>query len=78
MSTVSVELSEPLYAAAGELARDAGVTVEHLVASAVAEKVSALAGADWLAARAAKADRAKFEAALAQVPDAEPEEHDRR
>lgn len=77
MSTVSVELSEPLFTVAGELAREAGVSVEQLMASALAEKVSALAGAGWLAARAAKGDRAKFEAALAQVADVEPDEQDR-
>lgn len=77
MSTVSVELSEPLFAVAGELAREAGVSVERLLATALAEKVSALAGPDWLAARAAKGDRAKFEAALAMVADVEPADEDK-
>ena len=77
MSTITVELPESLRAAAGELAREAGVTVGQLVASALAEKVSALAGPEWLAARAARGDRARFEEALGKVADVEPEERDR-
>ncbi|MBY0512912.1 MAG: hypothetical protein K2P78_03260 [Gemmataceae bacterium] len=70
-------MPESLHAAAVELARASGLTVDQLVASALAEKVDALAGPDWLAARAARGDRAKFEAALGQVADVEPDEHDR-
>lgn len=77
MSTVSVEVPESLHAAAGELARASGLTVGQLVASALAEKVSALAGPGWLAARAARGDRARFEAALGEVADIEPAEQDR-
>jgi len=32
---------------------------------------------EYLAKRAARANRKKFEEALAQVPDREPDEHDR-
>ncbi len=78
MSTVSVDVPESLHEAAGELARASGITVSQLVVSAVAEKLSALAGPEWLAARAARGDRALFEAALGQVADVEPEERDRR
>lgn len=78
MSTVSVEVPASLHAAAGELAQASGVTVGQLVASALAEKVSALAGPEWLAVRAVRGDRARFEAALAEVADAEPENRDRR
>ena len=77
MSAVRVELPASLHAAADEFAREAGVTVEQLVASALAEKVSALAGPDWLAARAARGDRVRFDEALGRVADVEPEEPDR-
>lgn len=77
MNTVSVELPESLHAAAAELARASGVTMDQLLASALAEKVSAMAGPGWLAARAARGDRARFEEALGQVADVEPEERDR-
>ena len=77
MSTVSVDLSDSLHAAAGELAREAGVTVSQLLASALAEKVSAVSGSGWYEARAAKGDRVLFEAALAKVADVQPDERDR-
>ncbi|MBL8867397.1 MAG: hypothetical protein KF873_00815 [Gemmataceae bacterium] len=77
MNIVSVELPESLHDAAGELARATGVTVGQFLASALSEKVAALAGPEWLAQRAARGDRSRFEAALRQVPDVEPEPHDR-
>jgi hypothetical protein len=43
----------------------------------VAEKIAALETEDYLSQRAARGSRKKFEAALAQVPDREPDEHDR-
>jgi hypothetical protein len=77
MSTISVDLPESLHAAAGEPARASGVSVGQFLASALAEKVAALAGPDWLAQRAARGDRSRFEEALRQVPDVEPEPRDR-
>jgi post-segregation antitoxin (ccd killing protein) len=77
VSTFSVDLPESLHAAADELARESGVTVEQFMASALAEKISAVAGPGWLAGRAARGDRARFEEALGRVADVEPEGCDR-
>jgi hypothetical protein len=77
VSTISVDLPESLHEAAGELARLSGVTVGQLLTSALAEKVSALAGPGWLATRAARGDRVRFEEALGRVADVDPEERDR-
>lgn len=68
---------ERLRTAADELARQSGVTMSQFLASALAETVSALAGPDGLAARAARGDRKLFEAALRKVADVEPDEQDR-
>lgn len=76
MSTVSVDIPESLHAAAGDLAREAGLTVGQLVAAALAEKVSAMAGPDWLARRAACGNRTRFDDALGRVADVEPDERD--
>jgi hypothetical protein len=76
MSAIRVDVPASLHAAADEFARESGLTVEQLVASALAEKVSALAGPGWLAARAARGDRVRFEEALRRVPDVEPEPQD--
>jgi hypothetical protein len=51
--------------------------VDQFVATAVAEKLSALATVDYLAERAKRGSRDKFDAVLAKVPDREPEPHDR-
>jgi hypothetical protein len=53
------------------------VSINQFVATAVAEKIAALETEDYLSQRAARGSRKKFEAALAQVPDREPDEHDR-
>lgn len=51
--------------------------MNQFIALAVSEKVSALRTQDYLAARSARGSREAFEAALARVPDVEPEEMDR-
>ncbi|MBX9681216.1 MAG: hypothetical protein K2X38_20870 [Gemmataceae bacterium] len=78
MNTVSVEVPASLHGAVSELARASGVSVNQIVASAIAEKVSALAGNDWFAARAAHGNRSAYDEALAKIADVEPEEDDRR
>ena len=77
VSTISVDIPESLHFAADELAQESGVTIQQLLASALAEKVSALGGANRLNARVGPADRAGFEEALSHVADIEPEEMDR-
>ncbi|MEZ4733057.1 MAG: hypothetical protein R3E79_38670 [Caldilineaceae bacterium] len=51
--------------------------MNQFIAVAVAEKISALATEEYICKRARRASRTKFEAALAQVPHAEPDEQDR-
>ncbi len=60
-----------------ELAQEEQVSINQLVVLAIAEKVSALKTEGYLEKRAERGDRAKFEAAMSQVPDVEPEEYDR-
>ncbi|MEZ4861583.1 MAG: hypothetical protein R3C14_09760 [Caldilineaceae bacterium] len=43
----------------------------------MAEKISATATEEYIRQRAERASRVKFEAALAQIPHAEPDEQDR-
>jgi hypothetical protein len=53
------------------------ISINQFIATAVAEKMAALMTEDYLQARAQRGDRDRYEAALAQVPDAEPEAQDR-
>ena len=55
-----------------------GVSVNQLISTVLAEKLSALATEDYLAVRSKRGNRKKFDAALAKVPDAVAEGLDRR
>lgn len=76
-SALAVHLPASLRAHLGEIAEREGITVDQFVASAVAEKVSALLTEDYLSARATRGTPERYAAALAQVPDAEPDADDR-
>ncbi len=77
MSTMSLRLSASLHRRAKELARQEGVSINQLVATALAEKISALSAGDYLEKRARRGNRSKFENALEKVKDAQPEEFDK-
>ena len=77
MSAISLRLPESLHERAREVARRESVSVNQLITLALAEKLSALKAEDYLEMRARRGSRARFEAAMARVPDAEPEEGDR-
>lgn len=74
---VSVQLPDSLQKQLKKCAQAEGTTVDELVASAVAEKVAALLDPDYLETRAKRASRARFEAALAAVPNTKPPRFDR-
>jgi hypothetical protein len=78
MSALSIRLPESLHRNAKIYAAQEGVSVNQLISSALAEKLAALAAQDYLEQRAARADRARFDAALAQVPDVEADGADAR
>ena len=77
MSTLSLRLPDSLHETAKALAMKEHVSVNQLIATAVAEKVSALMTEDYLEARAKKGRRKEFERILAKVPDVEQDERDR-
>jgi len=77
MGALSLRLPDSLHRKLGEVAEREGVSINQLISSAVAEKMSALMTEEYLAARAKRASRRKFEAVLAKVPDVEPDESDR-
>ncbi|HEY0370545.1 MAG TPA: toxin-antitoxin system HicB family antitoxin [Thermoanaerobaculia bacterium] len=77
MGALSLRLPESLHRKLGELAEQEGVSINQLITSAVAEKMSALMTAEYLEQRANRASRRKFKAVLAKIPDAEPEADDR-
>lgn len=77
MSTLSLRLPDSLHDRLRDLARKEGVSMNQLISTAVAEKISALLTLEYLEERAARGTRSKYEAVLAGVPDVEPEDRDR-
>lgn len=78
MTALSLRLPESLHRKLTELAEQEGISINQLINTAVAEKMSALMTEEYLAARAKKGSRRKFETALSRVPDVSPEEYDRK
>ena len=77
MGALSLRLPESLHRKLGEVAARDGVSINQWISSAVAEKMSAQLAQEYIAERAKRANRKKFDAILAKVPDVEPEEADR-
>jgi predicted transcriptional regulator len=74
MSTISLRLPESLHKRVRELARAEDVSINQLITTALAEKMSALMTVDYLEERAARGSRKKFERVMAKVPDVAIEE----
>ena len=66
----------PLRKKVRELAKSEGVSINQLIATALAEKMSALMTVDYLRERGALGDRSKYEAVLVRVRNVEPDEGD--
>ena len=68
MSTLSLRIPDSTHTRLKAWAQQDNVSINQFISTAVAEKLAALATLEYVQARAAKGDKAKFEAALAQVP----------
>ena len=77
MGALSLRLPESLHRKLGEVAARDGVSINQWISSAVGEKMSAQLAQEYIAERAKRASRKKFDAILSRVPDVEPEEADR-
>jgi len=77
VSAMSLRLPDWLHKQLRECAKREGVSINQLINSAAAEKLAALMTEEYLQARAKRASRKKFDAALRAVPDVEPEPLDR-
>jgi len=77
MSTLSLRLANSLHNEVKHLAKKEGISINQFIASAVAEKMSALMTENYLVERSKKGDKKAFLQAMAKVPDIEPEANDR-
>jgi hypothetical protein len=76
MSTMSLRLPESLHEKVRELAEREGISINQLVTTALAEKISALLTQEYLEERAARGSREKYVRILDKVPNAEPDPGD--
>ena len=72
MSRLSVRLPDSVHDKVRELARRDGVSTNQFIATATAEKISALLTVDYLEQRARRADPDLFSRLLGRVPDVPP------
>ena len=72
MGALSLRLPESIHRHIRRIAKEEGVSINQLISSAIAEKVSAIMTEEYLARRAKKADINKLKAILNDVADREP------
>ena len=77
MSTISLRLPDSLHDSVRKLARADNISINQFVATALAEKMSALITEEYLSERAARGDKRKFNKVLAKVKNVKPDEKDR-
>ena len=77
MSTLSLRLPNSLHEQIRQLAKREGISINQFIASATAEKMTALLTEEYLSKRANRASQKKFKAILKKVPDVEPENYDK-
>jgi len=78
MSTISLRLPESLHRQARELAEQEGISINQLIATSLAEKMSALMTSEYLAARAERGSSRAFQGVLKKVKDRPPIAGDER
>lgn len=70
MSTLNLRLPESLHEQVRVLAKEDGVSINQFITLAVSEKVATLTTLEYIAERARRADREKFEQALQLIESA--------
>lgn len=77
MSTLSLRIPHSLHEQIRNLAKRENISINQFVASAAAEKMTALLTEEYIEARAKKGSAKKFEKVLKKVLDSEPAHYDR-
>jgi predicted transcriptional regulator len=77
MSTISVRIPDSLHRRIKDLSKKEHVSMNQLIALAVAEKVSVLEAEDYLVERASRAERGKFLSVLDKIPNVAAEDQDK-
>ncbi len=76
MTAINVRLPDSLHQLAKNVATQDHISLNQFIASAVAEKISALTTERYLEERAQRGSKEKFLQALSMAPNVEPEPFD--
>ncbi len=76
MSTISLRLPDSLHDGVRRLAKQDNISVNQFVATALAEKMSALTTETYLVERAERGSKKKFGHVLSKIKDIDPDEDD--
>ena len=74
---MSLRSPESLHTQVRKLSKRDGISINQFIATALAEKMSAMVTREYLEVRAGRGSREKFKRAMTKVADVEPEERDR-
>ena len=77
MSTISLRLPDSLHESVRKLAKEDNISINQFVATALAEKMSALKTEEYLMARSEKGNKRKFNNVLSKVKNIEPNKEDK-
>ena len=69
MSTLSLRIPNSLHEQIRHLAKRDGISINQFLASAAAEKMSALVTEEYIEERARRASQRKFQRVLKKIPD---------
>ena len=72
MSTLSLRLPESIHSRAKALAKEEHISINQLIATAVAEKLSAIDTESYLETRSNRGSKKKFLQAMASIPAVKP------
>jgi len=76
MSTISLRLPDSLHEGVRKLAKQDNISINQFVATALAEKMSALTTETYLVERAKRGRKEQFENVLSKIKDIEPDKND--
>ena len=76
MSSLSVRIPDSLHHSLRKITKKDHVSMNQFIASAIAEKITALETEDYLSSRASRGDKGRFISVLSKVKDTVPDESD--
>jgi hypothetical protein len=77
MSTLSIRIPDSLHASVKRFSKEDHISINQFIASAVAEKITALETENYLNDRATSGSKDRFNQVLRKVPDVQPEQQDK-